>query len=238
MEYDGVGLLKVKLRKGGNTWSASRTIDLADFIGTEEAWLGFSGATGGENADQRITDLTVTYWDTTYQIPVYGTSVSVMAGGTGSTLFGAYLPPEVSAGTLTLHNGAALDICPNPLLPVETAYAVAFQSVVLLGSASVAVQDNGNGAGLLTFPHLHVEAGGSVKFTGNVSFPGNTLTVSAAPDMPRGFFMIADFTGATGVDSNTTFELDPLNSPPRAKLIFRGGKLHLSLVQGTVMILR
>jgi len=238
MEYDGNGVLRLKVMQGNNSWASTREVDLAAALGAPDAWLGISGATGGVTADQRMTDLSVTRWGSDYLCPAYGTSVSVMEGATGSTLAGGYLPPEVSAGTLTLHHGAELGICPNPLLPMDVGYAVAFQNVVLLGSARVAVMDNGNGAGVLSFGNLHVEAGGTVAFTGNVSCPGNTLTVTAAPDMPRGFHMIADFTHAVGVDTRTTFILDPLNSPPRSKLVFRNGKLYLSLLQGTVMILR
>jgi len=107
-----------------------------------------------------------------------------------------------------------------------------------MGAGSVAVQNNGTGAGLLTFANLHVEAGGSVTFTGNVSFPGGLLTVTANPNLPRGVFTIADFTSVPGMFSLSNFTLDPNNSPTRAKLTFKNGLLRLSLLQGTVLILR
>jgi hypothetical protein len=234
MQYDGVGLLRVWLRQGDNVYTTTRAVALADVLSAPDAWLAISGATGGENADQRISELTITHWLADYRYPSYGTSVNVMAGSVNSTLYGSYLPPEANADTLTLWDGAALDIRVNEMLAANTAYSVAFQNVVLHGVSSVATHGNG----VLSFANLYVEAGSSVKITGNVSFPDNTLTVHAPVDMPRGFYMIADFTDVVGVDGNTTFALDPVNSPPRSKLIFRDGKLYLSLVQGTVMILR
>ena len=238
MEYDGVDLLSLRLTQGNNVWTTTRTVDLAAALGAPDAWFGISAATGGVTADQRITDVVFTYWHTEYTTPSYGASVNVVAGSTDSTLYGGCLPPDISADTLTLNHGAVLGIYANEALPTGTAYSLTFRNVVLHGASSVTVNDNGNGAGLLTFSDLYVKAGSTATFKGNIAFPGNTLTVHAPVDMPRGLHMIADFTQAIGVDSNTDFVLDPLDSPPRAKLVFRNGKLYLSLIQGTVLILR
>ncbi|MCL1921400.1 MAG: hypothetical protein FWG50_10060 [Kiritimatiellaeota bacterium] len=238
MEYDGTGLLRFILRQGNNVWVTTRAIDLADAFGSPDAWLGISAACGGETADQRVSEVSFIYWSPEYLYPAYATSVTVKPSPTDSALYGSYLPPDVDAGILTLYHGAALDILPNPRLATDTPYSVTFQSVVLHGAATVAMHNNGTGAGTLTFAHLHAEPGGSVALTGNVILPDNTLTVTVSPNMPRGLHLLADFTSAAGVDDTTTFILDPTDAPPRAKLIFRNGRLYLNTAQGTVLILR
>ena len=234
--YDGAGLLAVILRQGNNVWGDTRAIDLTAALGAPDAWLGISGATGGVTADQRVTDVAFTYWKPDYMYSAYATAINVKAGGTASTLYGNQHPPEANADTLTLWNGALLDIYANPQLTPDTPYAVTFRDVILHGASRVNMHSNGTGAGVLAFSDLHVEAGSSVKMTGPVAFPGDTLTVHAPPDMPRGFHLLADFSEATGVTQGTTFLL--ADGPPRAKLVFRNGRLYLNLVSGTVLILR
>jgi len=239
MEYDGNGLLKAKLSQGGNSYAATRTIDLAATVGVEDAWLHITGATGGVSADQRISQLKITYFNDGYDCPNYGASVSVGLGTGNSTLYGAYLPPDITADTLTLYHGAALDIQPNALLRTDASYSLTFQNVVSYGKSSVTVYNNGAGAGTLTFGNFYVDETSGVAFTGNVTFPGGVLTIHARPNLAPGHYLIAEFDSTTASKlSLANFFLEPTAAPERAKLIWRGNRLYLSLIQGTVLILR
>ena len=87
MSYDlGTTTLTVDLEQVGtsNTWHwEDNTIDFPAWMGgSSDMWFGFTGATGGENADQRISELNFTFPGATRVLELPDTAVSVVANAT------------------------------------------------------------------------------------------------------------------------------------------------------------
>jgi hypothetical protein len=98
LTYNGL-ILTQTVSQGGNTFSQATLIDLTAPLGGGTATVGFTGATGGENADQRVTGFSyVTGGVATNQI---GTDVHNVAGDfnftNGAGFVGGIAPSSVNS---------------------------------------------------------------------------------------------------------------------------------------------
>jgi fibronectin-binding autotransporter adhesin len=176
--YDGTNL-DVTLTQGANSYTfPSVPLNLSGLVGAN-AWVGFTGATGGENSFQTFSNFTFNLTGAPPGPPIstYANAVNV-AGGASPTI-----APRVATnvttftmGNLVMGSGATLNVAPDTGSLADTAYNLTLGATSLNGAATFNVANNGSGTGTLTLGALN--DGGTAR-TVTKAGPG-TLTLAAA----------------------------------------------------------
>jgi fibronectin-binding autotransporter adhesin len=163
LTYDGTAhTLAIVLTQGTNSFTLpTQTLDLSTVgaagAGGGTVWVGFTGATGGENSDQRIANFSFNLTGTSPPpISTYTNAVTIPDAAavtitpkltTGVTTF--------AMGNLSMGSGAALTVTPDTGSLADTAFNLTLGATTLNGAATFTVANNGAGAGQLTLGALN-----------------------------------------------------------------------------------
>jgi fibronectin-binding autotransporter adhesin len=188
--YDGSTVIEKlsDLDLPGATWSSSFTgINLAQILGENQAYIGFTGGTGGANALQTISDFS-------YSLPwaaVDANNVVVNNGLTATiAVLSSPLRPAVTMGTLTMGTGTTLNVQADPATQADIPFGLTLGATSLAGATTTFnVSNNGAGSGTLTLGAVTEVGGsgrsilkngpGSLLFTGAVHKGTSTITDGA-----------------------------------------------------------
>jgi autotransporter-associated beta strand protein len=203
LSYDGTTLTG-QLVQGANTFNLPPIpLNLSTLFPTGTAFVGFTGATGGLNAEQVIDNFSFT----TQSLTVYNTPVSVAAGASATVnVIPAALTPTITLGPLNMGAGSTLNVAAETGTPANLAYGLTFGAATLGGAATFAVANNGTGAGTLTLGATGGATGaltktgpGTLVLTGAGTYTGAT-TVSAGTLLVRGQTAAESGTGTGAVN--------------------------------------
>jgi fibronectin-binding autotransporter adhesin len=189
VSYDGTNVA-VHMVQGGNTYdvpTGSFTGNLASLVGSS-AYLGFTGGTGGLNAQQVIDQFSYTVLSQS----VYATPVTVAdAAAATVNVIPTAATPTITQGTLTMGVGSTLNVGAEPGSPTNLAYGLTFGATTLNGATTFAVANNGTGTGTLTLGpvggvgSLTKTGSGTLLLTDPGAYAGAT-TVSAGSLLAQG----------------------------------------------------
>ena len=123
--------LTATLAEQNSTDTFSQTfsnINLQTILGGTNAFIGFTGATGGENAIQQISNFSFRQPEQT----TYANPVTVNAGASPTVAVAAVAAaPTISMGPLTLNAGSTLNVTAATGTPANQAYGLTFASTTL-----------------------------------------------------------------------------------------------------------
>jgi autotransporter-associated beta strand protein len=169
LAYDGSGSIGVTLLDvgNGNTYS---TIDflsssIASILGSNTAYMGFTGASGGLTAVQTISGFGSSLTYSTSNILPAGTALTVAAGST-LDLNGAGQQVASLSGAGTIRNAGNVL---SALVVGDSSSTTYSGSITKLGGSDISLTKVGDGKLVLS---------GSNDFTGGTSVTGGTLTVT------------------------------------------------------------
>ena len=180
LKWDGA-TASVTMTQGTSVFSFSQPFDFTDGGALTNAFLGFTGATGGVFSQQQITNFTFT--SASYSTPTvpgpgtYSNNV-VLTNSSTITVTAPAGVPTVVMGTLTFGAGNTLTINPDPTNPANAPYGLVFSGTTLNGANTINVTNNGTGLTSLTLGALTDSTGtSSLTVTGNpaLSITGGTM---------------------------------------------------------------
>jgi autotransporter-associated beta strand protein len=185
LTYDDTAkTLTADLAQGSTVYSKTYTsVDLTGSLGNA-AYFGFSGGTGGANAQQAVSNFTFTSTGTVNT--AYSNPVAVSPAATGNLrLLATTAASNYSMGALSMGTGAALSLAPSSGSTSGQAYGLTLGPTTLAGNATFDVANNGAGLGTLTLGAVGQTATAGLTKTGagklllsaNNTYTGNT-TVS------------------------------------------------------------
>lgn len=168
--------LNIVLTQGANTFTfPTQTVNLAGVLGAN-TWVGFTGATGGENAIQSVSNFTFNLAGAVNPpISTYVNAVNVADGA--SATVAPIVAPNVSAftmGGLTVGAGSTLNVQTTPGPTTDVPYTLTFGNTTLPGTGTLNVLNNGTGTGTVVLGAVGGASGSLVK-TG-----AGTLVLAAA----------------------------------------------------------
>ena len=218
LTYDGAKLtIGMAERNTNNTFTTERTTDLQSILGGGTAFVGFTGGTGGLNANQFFQDFRFVGGSTL--IPeslTYNTNVSVAEGST-STISADVVANSVQMANLALGSGSTLNTTGNlNLLFGATSFA---------GNANLNVETRELRVGAFTMPTTPITLGKSGS--------GSLLleTSASAPRLPDN--STVNISGGLLVAVGSAANGTPLNN---ATINFsNGGDLTLSSQAGDLV---
>jgi len=235
LSYDGVAL-KLTLTQGVNTYTATRTVDLAATFGGNPVFVGFTGGTGGATAQQFVGNFSM--FDAVPTSTDFGNTLTVAECLTGH-LAASVVSDDLSIGfaALDLGSGSTLNIAAGVGSRADAGYTVAVRNLtVASGLGTVHVAANGTAAGVLGLERLTLGSGAQLVVTGAVSVPGGVLTVVVPTPVPRGVTYLADFTGASWVGGQPVIVLVDENGNPIDETVsLRNGLLYINTANGTLI---
>ena len=166
LSYNG-SLLSYTLtdQSNNNTFTNSTAINIPGFMagGSNQAFAGFSGGTGGQDATQTFSNFTYTSNGVSTPLAI-SSGASVASGSTGTISISGY--PSATIPSLALGGGSTLNVTGASLTSSGTSFA---------GSATI---NTGLGVTLTTGPITgSIGSGNSLTKTG-----GGTLSVNNASD--------------------------------------------------------
>jgi autotransporter-associated beta strand protein len=179
----------------GNTFTRATALpaDLATLAGGPTAFFGFSGATGGANSTQTITNFSLG----SGVASIYANNV-VLTGGSSSTIDvgSTAIVPGVTMGSLTVGSGVGTTLnLTATTAPADTAYGLSLGPATVNGNVAINIANNGTARGTLTLTGAsNLAAGvtinhnsGTLQFN-NTSGPatvgaGVTINVASASSM-------------------------------------------------------
>ncbi len=187
LTYDGTAhTLVIVLTQGTNTFTfPTVAIDLGATVGSN-AWVGFTGATGGENTVQQVTNFRFNLTGTTPPpVSTYVNAVNVAAGASSTitTQVAAGGVTTFTMGALTMGAGSTLNVAAEAGSLADTAYTLNLGATTLNGAATFAVANNGTGTGTLTLGALN--DGGAARAV-TLNGPGTVILGSAATSLVDG----------------------------------------------------
>ncbi len=172
------------------------TGDLTSLVGDTQAFLGISGATGGLNSIQTITNFSFApSTDTNY------TNNVVLTGGASATIdLSTAGPPNVNMGTLTVGNGAGTTLnVTGANAPVNQPFTLTLGATTLSGNVRFNVVNNtnggGNGTGMLSLGAISdgnagfgitLTGGGVVLLRSSNTYTGPTVITSGTLKLADG----------------------------------------------------
>lgn len=180
--YDGTNATAT-FNDGTNNFTLGPVpIDLGALVGSQ-AFVGFTGGTGGEFAAQTISNFS-------YQTPTFNTYSNTvnLSGGLTSTVNvrASTAVPTVTMGPLGFGSNANLVVGADAATPANQSFGLNFGATTLNGAHTVSVANNGTGSGTVLF--------GAVGGTGSLTKEGaGTLILSAG----------GTYTGPTTVNAGT-----------------------------------
>jgi hypothetical protein len=198
---------------------------LASIVGSNTALIGFTGATGGSNSTQVVSNFefdaatTSTY---TNNVVVNGGSTATIDLATNSSI------STVGMGSLTINSGAGTTLNVSATTaPANTNYELDFTSGIFNGSANVNIAANGTGSGTLRVggPSTFA-AGAAVNFSGgHVKFvnTGAAATVGAGASVTVVSSASMELAGTTSNLSNPSAAADRVHVTNNSTLAGGGG---------------
>lgn len=182
------------------------TVDLPTLVGPN-GFIGFSGGTGGEFANQTISNFVFNGQANTR----YTNDVNVAASANATIAVNATtVSPTVTMGLLNMGAGATLNVTPAAGAPTNTAFGLTMGDTTLNGVATFNVVNNGTGTGTLRLGNVNDVGTTSIVKTGNgtlmlsglaaglangIQVNGGTLAVAAGANTGLGAVTVN--TGAT-----------------------------------------
>ncbi len=186
------------------TYTTSYPVNFANLFGQNTAFVGFTGATGGDNSTQQISNyvftpavpLPSTYVNNVQLNPAATATIDVAA--TASI-------PSVTMGNLAVNSGdgaATLNVTATTA-PSNLAYGLNLGAVNLNNNVTLNVANNGTGTGTLTLGALN-DVGNSrimtINGAGTVSLSTATTTMGSgstiAVGSPTGNLFVTNTTGS------------------------------------------
>ncbi len=159
-------------------------INLANFFGSNSAYIGFTGATGGSASTQQISAFSFV---PAVPLPsVYANNVQLTAGATATIDVAATASiPSVTMGNLTSNSGGAAPtlFVTAATAPANQAYGLNLGSVILNNGVTFNVAKNGTGNGTLTLGALNDNA---TNQTVTINGAGTVLLNTVAAGMQPG----------------------------------------------------
>jgi autotransporter-associated beta strand protein len=153
VNYDGTNIT-LHMVQGTNTFDIPAgvlTANLASIVGST-AFLGFTGGTGGQNAQQIIDQFSYNLLAQS----VYSSPVTVAGGGASSiNVIATAATPTITMGALSMGAGGTLNVGAEAGTAANLAYGLTFGATTLSGTNTFAVANNGTGTGTLTLGALN-----------------------------------------------------------------------------------
>lgn len=221
------------------------TVNIPSILGSNSAFMGFTGGTGGANSVQTISNFSYT----PTLAPVAYTAPMVVQPGTtsGLDLTG---PSTITLGTLSIGSGSTLNVT-GASTGTNATYAMTVGATALSGAATINVANNGAGLGTLVVgdvtggsnaltkggPGTLNLAGAGTSTTGTLSATAgvlaiNTTLTASSVSIQSGATLggSGTITGPITIASGGT--VAPGNSPGVLKLTGNGGSV-LSMTTGS-----
>jgi autotransporter-associated beta strand protein len=161
--------------------------DLAALLGDTQAYVGISGATGGLNMTQTITNFT--YSDNT--ATNYTNAVNLTGGASATLDMSTIGPTQINMGPLTV--GAGVNTTLNltaASAPANVSYGYGFASATINGNLAINMATNGTGKG-------------SMSINGPSTFPNNNTAVT----VNSGTLRFANTGSASAIATGTTINV-------------------------------
>jgi autotransporter-associated beta strand protein len=173
----GTNALNIVLTQGANTFTLpTQTVNLASVLGAN-TWVGFTGATGGENATQTISNFSFNLTGAVNPpISTYANAVNVAAGASATVT--PIIAPNVGSftmGALTIGSagtGGTLNVQAGTGSTADAPYTLTYGATTLNGTSTLNVLNNGTGAGTVVL--------GAVGGSGDLVKNGPGVLVLAA----------------------------------------------------------
>ena len=179
VQYDGA-LITAMLTDSvtGDQKIIRNAADLVALLGTNNPFIGFSGATGGANSQQNVSNFTFA----PSLNNTYANNVSTTAG-TSSTI---EVASKVNMGTLTAGAGSTLNVTPYVAgMIADVPYTLTLGATSLLGTSAatdtINVAKNGTGIGTLILGDIAASSAnvakggdGTLVYSGAVGYTGTT----------------------------------------------------------------
>ncbi len=230
--YDGA-MLTLRAEQGGAVYERACAVDLAGVLGGTEAYVGFTGGTGGSIARQVVRALTVT---AAAETDAQFASTRVDVEGTGTL---ATQHTEARIAALGLTADVAFTLAPAAGVVSDTAYTLVADVLVTAPGATIAIRPNGTAPGTLVVGTLDVRAGGPVTVTGGtLQALDGALTLVVAPPLAKGVTPLLDLRAADWTGPLNITVVDGTGAPVKGKAYLSGGVLKIDTTTGTVLILR
>jgi autotransporter-associated beta strand protein len=172
--YDGANVT-VKLVQGANSFtSPAIAANLAGIVGST-AFMGFTGGTGGLNAQQVIDQFSYNFLAQS----VYTTPVSIAAAASATlTVKATAATPTITLGALTFGAGSNLSVAAETGTPATQAYGLTVGATTLSGTNQISVATlNGTltlGGVVSGSAALTTAGGGKIVMTAANTYTGNT----------------------------------------------------------------
>ncbi|HET6251979.1 MAG TPA: PEP-CTERM sorting domain-containing protein, partial [Tepidisphaeraceae bacterium] len=199
------------------TYTHTFALDIQSALVGDQAYIGFSGGTGGSTASQSVSNFTFTSGAATPTAASFTNAVSVLDGTTSTVEVNSAANNNAAAlGALTLGAGSQLNITGGASLAANTPYSLAFGATTLGGNSTINVANNGT-------------ASASVVL-GSVSGGSSTLTKTGA-----GTLFLNSGSTATGLTSVTAGTLGGKGSFAGPITASGGGTLAPSALQTTLV---
>ncbi len=209
--YNGTTLTETLLQ-GGNTMTNSLVVNLPALLSSNTAYIGFTGATGGSNALQKITNASFSYLGSgtaNFGNNVSVNSTSTIDVATGNASFGNL---TFTSGTLNITSGTA-------------AFANTTGGTISLGASPAAVGYVGSGAGTFT---------STIQGAGGVNMIGSGSLTLSGPNTYTGNTTISS--GSVIVGANSTVSTGNITGPLGNGIVaLAGGNLSADTSNRTVL---
>jgi len=152
-------------------------VDIQNILGGQSGYVGFTAATGGQDASQAISN-----FQFNSQAPlVFSNALVVPAGVTGNVEVNALTYANTAqAGNLSVGSGGQLNVTPSTVLASNSPYSLILGGVTVNGAAGFVVNNNGTATGSLSLSAFN---DGGVPAQIGFSGPGQTLLTAAATSL-------------------------------------------------------
>ncbi len=196
LDYDGSTLsLDMEDLSTGDTYQTTFDVDIANLVGDDTALVGFTGATGGSNCDQRISNFVYSYPVATTEDPSVNLTV------TAETTVDLTSRGDAVFGNLTLADGVTLSVSRAALSvnDVTAGDGASFNGEALLIRGSLSADD---GAGMLNVAG-ELEFGDTAEYRCELAAAANDL-LSVVGDAYLGGTLTLSAVDAVGDPGNHT----------------------------------
>jgi len=207
---------------------------LQSIIGSPTAFLGFTGATGGNFATQNISNFNTSFPQAAQL--TYTNNIVVPSGSPTIAVPVAAGASTINVGTLTMAGGTTLNIAPDTGSTANLNYGVTFGGTTLNGPATFNVANNGTGTGTLAFGVVG-GAGSLTKAGAGTLLLSQPSTYSGGTTITAGTVRVTNTTGSatgTGAVAVNGGVLTGNGSVGGATAINSGGTVSPGVVVGQI----